>query len=308
MNLKEQQYIVTLASCGSMTQAAKKLGVTQPAISSYLAGVENSLGHPLFERTGKRLLPTYLGEVYLEKARKILALGEEFDAQMELVVHGYQGRLRVGVPIRRSPYLLPSVLKIFRYYFPNVEIIFHEGNLKAMTELLNTDQLDLMLCNLVEVNQGLEYIHLGWDPVVFLVQADHPCCRRARYRTDFFRPWIDLKEFGPEVFILQHEDQSLRQYSDQILEETGVCPMRITLIRNIETAAQMVSCGLGVSFCLASYFRHMNFVTAPQVFSVGERQLAADFSVAYRKGKQLPDYTLRFIQFLKELVAVESNC
>ena len=41
MNLKEQQYIVTLAGCGSMTQAAKKLNITQPALSSYLAGVEN---------------------------------------------------------------------------------------------------------------------------------------------------------------------------------------------------------------------------------------------------------------------------
>ena len=78
MNLKEQQYIVTLAGCGSMTQAAKKLNITQPALSSYLAGVENSLGYPLFERTGKALRPTYLGELYLEKARKILALGEEF--------------------------------------------------------------------------------------------------------------------------------------------------------------------------------------------------------------------------------------
>ena len=69
MNLKEQQYIVTLAGCGSMTQAAKKLNITQPALSSYLAGVENSLGYPLFERTGKALRPTYLGELYLEPER-----------------------------------------------------------------------------------------------------------------------------------------------------------------------------------------------------------------------------------------------
>ena len=83
MNLKEQQYIVTLANYGNMTQAAKKLGVTQPALSSYLSSVENGLGFPLFERTGRRLIPTYLGEVYLEKARKILALGEEFQQQVD---------------------------------------------------------------------------------------------------------------------------------------------------------------------------------------------------------------------------------
>ena len=210
MNLKEQQYIVTLAGCGSMTQAAKKLNITQPALSSYLAGVENGLGYPLFERTGKALRPTYLGELYLEKARKILALGEEFQHQREQVLHGYQGRIRVGIPIRRSPHLIPSALKIFRGRFPNVEVIVQEGNQRAMTEMLREDQLDLMLCNLVNQEGELEYEHLCWDPVIFLVQSAHPCCRHARYRDTFYHPWIDLREFEQEIFILQHPGQSLR--------------------------------------------------------------------------------------------------
>ena len=174
MNLKEQQYIVTLAGCVSMTQAAKKLNITQPALSSYLAGVENGLGYPLFERTGKALRPTYLGELYLEKARKILALGEEFQHQREQVLHGYQGRIRVGIPIRRSPHLIPSALKIFRGRFPNVEVIVQEGNQRAMTEMLREDQLDLMLCNLVNQEGELEYEHLCWDPVIFWSRARIP--------------------------------------------------------------------------------------------------------------------------------------
>ena len=200
MNLKEQQYIVTLAGCGSMTQAAKKLNITQPALSSYLAGVENGLGYPLFERTGKALRPTYLGELYLEKARKILALGEEFQQQREQILHGYQGRIRVGIPIRRSPHLIPSALKIFRSRFPNVEVIVQEGNQRAMTEMLREDHLDLMLCNLVNQEGELEYEHLCWDPVIFLVQSAHPCCRHARYRDTFYHPWIDLREFEQEIF------------------------------------------------------------------------------------------------------------
>ena len=305
MNLKEQQYIVTLAGCGSMTQAAKKLNITQPALSSYLAGVENILGYPLFERTGKALRPTYLGELYLEKARKILALGEEFQQQREQVLHGYQGRIRVGIPIRRSPHLIPSALKIFRSRFPNVEVVVQEGNQRAMTEMLREDQLDLMLCNLVNQEGELEYEHLCWDPVIFLVQSAHPCCRYARYRDTFYHPWIDLREFEQEIFILQHQGQSLRQYSDQLLEEAGLSPQRITQIRNIETAAQMAANGLGVSFCLESYFRHMMFIQPPYRFSVGERQLAADFSAAYRRGRQLPEYTVQFIHLLKNLMEME---
>ena len=118
-------------------------------------------------------------------------------------------------------------------------------------------------------------------------------------------PWIDLREFEQEIFILQHQGQSLRQYSDQLLEEAGLSPQRITRIRNIETAAQMAANGLGVSFCLESYFRHMMFIQPPYRFSVGERQLAADFSAAYRRGRQLPEYTVQFIHLLKNLMEME---
>lgn len=302
MNLKEQQYIVTIANCGSITQAAKRLGVTQPALSSYLANVENTLGAPLFERTGRRLVPTYLGEVYLEKAHKILALGEEFQQQVDQVVSGYQGRLRVGIPIRRSPHLVPSALKVFRNYYPNVELTFQEGNQRVLRQLLDQDQLDLLLCNLVEPQENLSYIHICNDPVILLVQREHPCARYAQYYEGFSRPWIDLKQFDSDVFILQHEGQSLRRYSDQILSEMDMHPARTLQIRNIETAAQMASLGLGVSFCLESYFRHMYFVSPPLAFSVGKEQVSAKFSAAYYAGKRLSDYAIHFVQCLKDLM------
>ena len=301
MNLKEQQYIVTIANCGSITQAAKRLGVTQPALS-YLSNVENTLGAPLFERTGRRLVPTYLGEVYLEKAHKILALGEEFQQQVDQVVSGYQGRLRVGIPIRRSPHLVPSALKVFRSYYPNVELTFQEGNQRVLRQLLDQDQLDLLLCNLVEPQENLSYIHICNDPVILLVQREHPCARYAQYYEGFSRPWIDLKQFDSDVFILQHEGQSLRRYSDQILSEMDMHPARTLQIRNIETAAQMASLGLGVSFCLESYFRHMYFVSPPLAFSVGKEQVSAKFSAAYYAGKRLSDYAMHFVQCLKDLM------
>lgn len=299
MNLKEQLYIVTLANCGNMTRAAKKLHITQPALSAYLASVEKSLGQPLFQRTGKNLTPTYLGELYLEKARKILALGEEFQRQNDQAARGCSGRIRIGLPIRRSPHLIPSALKIFQSRYPNAEIILHEGNLRAMTDLLLDDQIDLMLCSLTEQLAELEYVHLCWDPVVLLAAAEHPCCGSARLREGFSHPWLDLSTLEHETFLLQHPDQSLRWYSDRALEESGVRPRRIIQIRNIETSAQMAADGMGVSFCLESYFCHMSFVRPPKMFSVGKRQLSADFSAAYRRAKPLSEYAKQFIQLLK---------
>ena len=307
MNLKEQQYIVALANYGNMTQAAKYLGVTQPALSSYLASVEAGLGFSLFERTGRRLIPTYLGEVYLEKARKILALGEEFQQQVDQAVSGYEGRLRVGVPLRRAPQLIPSALKVFRRYYPNIELIFQEGNQGVLLQLLEQEQLDLLLCNLVEPQKNLSYLPIYHDSIVFLIQGDHPCSRYAQYREGFSRPWIDLKLFESEVFILQHEGQSLRRDANQVLAESNIRPQRTRMIRNIEAASQMAALGLGVAFCLESYLQYMHFADPPQIFSVGNVQRYAEFSAAYHKGRELPEYALHFVQFLKELMEFSRN-
>ena len=65
--------------------------------------------------------------------------------------------------------------------------------------------------------------------------------------------------------------------------------------------------GLGVAVGLESYLQQSPFINPPHIFSVGERQQDAEFSVAYYKERQLPDYTLHFIQFLKELLEFGSS-
>ena len=79
MNLKEQTYVCVLAECGNITRAAERLFISQPALSIYISSLEKSLGIRLFERVGKKFVLTCAGELYVEKARKMLALKAEFD-------------------------------------------------------------------------------------------------------------------------------------------------------------------------------------------------------------------------------------
>lgn len=67
MNLKEQQYICTIAECGSITRAAEKLFITQPALSLYVNNIERVLDVKLFDRTDKQFLLTAAGELYVKK-------------------------------------------------------------------------------------------------------------------------------------------------------------------------------------------------------------------------------------------------
>ena len=77
MNLKEQLYVCTLAETGNITQAAKLLFISQPALSLYISNLENILGIRLFERIGKSFVLTQAGELYVEKAPfSVVVLGK----------------------------------------------------------------------------------------------------------------------------------------------------------------------------------------------------------------------------------------
>lgn len=77
-----------LAECGNITRAAERLFISQPALSIYISSLEKSLGIRLFERVGKKFVLTCAGELYVEKARKMLALKAEFDEALSEIAGG----------------------------------------------------------------------------------------------------------------------------------------------------------------------------------------------------------------------------
>ena len=89
MNLKEQQYVCTLARCQSLSRAAKELFISPSALSVYISNLEKYLGVRLFERTGrgKAFVLTSIGEEYVVRAEKMLELKAEFDGLVENELH-----------------------------------------------------------------------------------------------------------------------------------------------------------------------------------------------------------------------------
>lgn len=97
MNLREQLYVCTLAETGSLTQAARQLFISQPALSLFISNLENTLGIRLFDRIGKQFVLTYAGELYVARARQMLELKDSFDMELSEVINGQNERLRVGM-------------------------------------------------------------------------------------------------------------------------------------------------------------------------------------------------------------------
>lgn len=306
MNLKEQRYICTLASAGSITKAAELLGITPPALSLYISNVEKDLGIKLFTRTKKALTPTYMGQVYIRKARKMLDLKNEFDHELASALSTYTGKIRIGLQSVALGYLIPYIVRDYALMFPHIEISILEGRYSMLESGLLSGNLDIVLCNVPFYSPSFSYASLFHDPLRLVVSEQHH--QRITTGQDGTFPVVDLSNLKHENFILLQSGQSLRTLAMRVFSSALIFPERITEVSSVSTAMRLVSVNYGISFCPQSYLHSIAAPYPLELMSLGEYTLSLEFSAIYNKTAVLPSYLSSFINICKRYSAdLESN-
>lgn len=302
MNLKTQEYICALADTGSYSKAAQKLYISQPTLSISVKKIEESLGVALFTKVNQRIVPTYIGEKYIEKSRKMLALEKEFDEELGYYKNGSTGLLRIGVTLIMSPVILPGLLSAFVKRYPNVELKTVEENSSDLIPMLEQSRLDVILCNVRERPENFGYISLKKDHLLVALPPGNPANEHARFLSNMDFPWLDLKHLENNLFIVQKKNQNIRRYIDHALEYCQVSPLKMMEISITETAAQMAAEGIGVAFCMENYIKTFQTKKPLNFFLTGDINQYADFCLLYRHGIEDTDYFKEFVRLTKSLL------
>ena len=147
MNLKEQQYVYTLARCRNLSRAAEALFISPSALSVYISKLEKSLGVPLFKRVGKEksFVLTPIGEEYVQRAEKMLEMKAEFDDLLEKEKRKSDPVIRVGIQQRRAISMVPEVLARFKERYPDVELVFHDLVVADLKQMFKENAIDFMV-------------------------------------------------------------------------------------------------------------------------------------------------------------------
>ena len=165
---KDMQYVLTIANYGNLTKAANALFLSQPALSIHLKQLE-TLGIPLFERRGRRMILTYAGEEFVKSAREITMKCFELEDRMQDIGKNVAVKLNIGYMVRQIATLFPAVMTEFHRLYPQSVVYAIDGHLSTHEESLLSGELDMFFGYNSVSNSRLSYETIYEDRLVIVL-------------------------------------------------------------------------------------------------------------------------------------------
>lgn len=145
MTIVQLEYFVSVATHGSLVTAAEYCFVTPAALSMQITSLENDLGVILFDRSRKPLVPTKVGEVFLEHAKETIMKFYKAREKVNDIKGKMSGNLRVGVIPTISPYLMPVFIPRFIKKCPEIKVRIYDMYTFDLVEALSREQIDIAI-------------------------------------------------------------------------------------------------------------------------------------------------------------------
>ena len=259
LDLRHFRLVAAVAESGGQTRAARRLNLTQSALSHQLRELEARLGAPLFIRASRRMVLTAMGERVLASARRVLHEVETLERDLVAAENtGGAGVVRLATECYTCYHWLPAVVTAFRQEWPRVDVrIVAEATADPVRALLD-GALDLAIVAGDVDERRLGCTSLFEDEQVVVVAPNHPLARKTFIAPD------DLRN---EHLILYTTHSSESSVLREVLRPAGVEPRQLTRVQLTEAIVELVKAGLGVSvlarWAIAPQLRDRSLVGVP---------------------------------------------
>lgn len=225
----------------SFSQAAEKLGVTQPAVSLQVRALEKRLGQQLLDRSGRRVEPTEAGLRLYRGAQRLLALEAQVLEEVSAEEGALAGELRIGASTGPAAIVVPLLLCEFQRRNPGVGISLTVSDTQTVVDRVADRELELGIVGAARRHRGVRYEPFFRDEVVLACPPDHAFAGRT----------VELDELRGEQLIVMQEGAGVRAVVEDELRRQGMrlrdlgVRLELGLQESVRSAVQA---GYGVTF------------------------------------------------------------
>jgi DNA-binding transcriptional LysR family regulator len=225
----------------SFSDAAARLGVTQPAVSQQVRALEQRLGTQLLDRSGRRVEPTEAGLRLYRGAQRMLAFEEQLLEELGEPEGPLRGTLEIGASTGPAAIVLPLLLCEFQRDNPDVRVELSVSDTQSVVELVADRRLELGIVGAARRHRSVAFEPFFRDEVILVCPPGHPFAGKT----------IALDELSKGPLILMQQGAGVRQMVEDELRKGGrklrdlEAPLELGLQESVRSAVQH---GYGVSF------------------------------------------------------------
>lgn len=293
MEIGQIEAFERVAREGNFTRAAEALGLTQPAVSTRISTLETELGGALFERYGRDLRLTALGQRFLPYAQRMLAVMADALQDAHSFHEGKSGQVKIAAPTPFVLSFLVDVLVAFRKRQPAIDVLIRERNKTTIFDMLYDSTVTLGLVNAPVYDGHFSILARFRDPIQAVVAAGHPLAAQSSllHMESIYQHTIFRVSMFPEM----------TAFIDEVVEHgrrgSGGAVIAVPMVMALE----LVRLGQGVTFLPESYIKPQVSAGNLVVLSIRDMPPLMSEPVLIAHKERQPDAIHReFIQILRE--------
>ena len=244
MNLQQLTTFCTVLSEGSMTAAADKLFLTQPAVSQQIRNLEEELAVNLLVRGVRQVKPTLQGQMLYDYAKRILFLTQQAEVAIKTMSQEMSGHLKIGTLNSLGLYMISPIVGMFLKHNSKLRIKLVYGSGEKIISEMRNKNVNIAILPDLKKEYGIEFEHFDkrflFKDEMWLVGAG---------RDTSIPNHIEIKNFASRPIISFSEKYpSFRMMVDKKLQEAGINPETVFESDNVGTLKRVIESGLGWGF------------------------------------------------------------
>jgi molybdate transport repressor ModE-like protein len=231
--------LVEIERQGTVSAAARSVGIGQPTASEHVRLLEAAAGQRLVERNGRGSRLTEAGSLLASRAREALAALQAGEEELGALAGLEAGTIHIGASTTPGVYLLPDTLGCFRRDHPNVDVEVEIASTDEMIERLLAGRVQLALVGETQVDERVELTPFLTDEIVGIAKPGLLAIKAG---------WIKPVELTEQTLLVREPGSSTRQTAERALLSLKARPVRVWELDSSEAIKRAAREGLGIAF------------------------------------------------------------